>query len=243
MSTQIDTLISPRQNAVILSDISSTGCLRTDKENAMPHVALLGDSILDNGAYVSGGPAVTEQLQTRLPRDWRVTLLAQDGADSQGVIRQLKQLPNDATHLIFTGGGNDALECTPILNSPASTPALMLSELAEAQDQFRINYQEMIRAIRQTGLPAIGCTIYDAIPDLRPTERMALSLFNDMIIRTLSAAHIPVLDLRSVLNEAKDYSSLSPIEPSEIGGSKIARALQYILSGHDFSRSETIMYP
>lgn len=209
----------------------------------MAHLVLLGDSILDNGAYVAGGSSLVEQLRSRLPREWRVTLLARDGAVANGVLKQLQQLPSDASHLVFSAGGNDALECTPLLDSPADTPELMLNELADAQETFRINYQQMIQEIRQTGLPAIGCTIYDAVPGLQRTERMALALFNDIIIRTLSAAHIPMLDLRGVCNEARDYSSVSPIEPSEIGGSKIARALQYVLSGHDFSRRETVIYP
>ena len=217
--------------------------LKTDKANAMAHVALLGDSILDNGAYVAGGSPIVEQLRSRLPRDWRTTLLARDGAVAIGVLSQLKQLPSDTSHLVFSAGGNDALECIPILHSPASTPSAMLDELAESQDSFRNNYQQMVRAICKTGLSAIGCTIYDAVPGLQPTERMALSLFNDIIIRTLLAAHVSVLDLRAVCNEPKDYSSASPIEPSEIGGSKIARALQYVLSGHDFSRNETVLYP
>lgn len=209
----------------------------------MPHVVLLGDSILDNGAYVAGGTPIAEQLRSRLPREWRTTLLARDGAVATGVLSQIKQLPSDTSHLVFSAGGNDALECTPILNSPASTPEAMLNELVEAQNSFRSNYQQLVRAIRSTGLPAIGCTIYDAVPGLHATERMALSLFNDIIVRTLATAHASILDLRAVCNEPKDYSSASPIEPSEIGGSKIARKLHYILSGHDFSRNETVLYP
>jgi hypothetical protein len=72
---------------------------------------------------------------------------------------------------------------------------------------------------------------------------MALSLFNDVIMRELILAHIPVIDLRAICTDPRDYSSVSPIEPSEIGGSKIARALQSILSGHDFSRRQTVIYP
>jgi hypothetical protein len=65
----------------------------------MNHVVLLGDSILDNGAYVAGGSPLVEQLRSRLHGDWRVTLLARDGAVAEYVLRQLQQLPADATHL------------------------------------------------------------------------------------------------------------------------------------------------
>jgi hypothetical protein len=37
--------------------------LRAEHETRVPHVVLLGDSILDNGAYTSGGPDVVTQLR------------------------------------------------------------------------------------------------------------------------------------------------------------------------------------
>lgn len=209
----------------------------------MGHAVLLGDSILDNGAYVSGGSPIVEQLRSRLPRGWRVTLLARDGAVSTGVLKQLQQLPADATHLIVSAGGNDALENTQLLNSPALASQDLLAELVAAQNDFQHNYLEMIRELRNHGLPVLACTIYDSVPGLRPQERMALSLFNDIILRELIAARIPALDLRLVCNEPRDYSAVSPIEPSEIGGSKIARALQSILLGHDFTLRRTVVYP
>jgi len=208
----------------------------------MGHVVLVGDSILDNGSYVPGGSPVVEQLRARMSRDWRVTMLARDGAVVNGVLSQLQKIPPDASHIVVSAGGNDALECTPLINSPLADSAAMLSELVSVQQEFCDHYRQMIRAVRATGLPAVACTIYDSVPGLGPIERMALSLFNDVILRELFAANMPVLDLRLVCNESRDYSSLSPIEPSEIGGLKIARRLQKILLDHDFSRLETVVY-
>lgn len=71
---------------------------------------------------------------------------------------------------------------------------------------------------------------------------MGRSLFNHVITNTLVGARVPVLDLRFVCTESRDYSTVSPIEPSEIGGFKIARALQHMLVGHDFSRQEVAVY-
>jgi GDSL-like Lipase/Acylhydrolase family len=209
----------------------------------MNHVVLLGDSILDNGAYVAGGSPLVEQLRVRLHGDWRVTLLAKDGAVAEYVLRQLQQLPADATHLIVSAGGNDALESTPIVNFPADKPAAMLAELVAAVDEFHASYTRMVEALSRTGLPTIACTIYDAVPGLKPHEVMALSLFNDLIVRELATAHIPILDLRRICDQPRDYSSVSPIEPSEIGGAKIALALQNILLNHDFRRRQTVIYP
>ena len=41
----------------------------------MKHIALLGDSIFDNAAYVNGGPDVIRQLTAILPTDFKATLL------------------------------------------------------------------------------------------------------------------------------------------------------------------------
>jgi hypothetical protein len=53
----------------------------------MAHVALLGDSVFDNAAYVAGGQDVVTQLRARLPNDlaadalrarWRRRVLQSD---------------------------------------------------------------------------------------------------------------------------------------------------------------------
>ena len=75
----------------------------------MNHLVLLGDSILDNRAYVAGGPAVIDQVQKTVPAGWKASLLAVDGNTSVQVPDQLKRLPSDCTHLVLSAGGNDAI--------------------------------------------------------------------------------------------------------------------------------------
>lgn len=36
----------------------------------MNHLALLGDSIFDNAAYVAGAPTVIDQVNAKLPPGW-----------------------------------------------------------------------------------------------------------------------------------------------------------------------------
>ena len=55
----------------------------------MRQVVLLGDSILDNGAYTGGGPDVVTQVRGVLPSGWRATLGAVDGATTETFGRQL----------------------------------------------------------------------------------------------------------------------------------------------------------
>src|SRR6188472_1029743 len=44
------------------------------------HIALIGDSIFDNRAYIGGAPDVVAHLRAELPAPWRATLCAVDGS-------------------------------------------------------------------------------------------------------------------------------------------------------------------
>jgi len=194
------------------------------------HVVLLGDSIFDNAVYVPDGPSVIEHLRSLLPAGWEATLLALDGATISSVERQLQRLSDDATHLVLSVGGNDALGHSGfILSEPADSFASALSGLAKIRDDFSIEYREMLNDVRAVGLQLAVCTIYDSIPGLRPAESAGLSIFNDAITREVIAAGLTMLDLRLICDEATDYAAISPIEPSASGGGKIARAIHTAL--------------
>jgi hypothetical protein len=210
--------------------------------STMPHVVLLGDSIFDNGSYVPGHPPVIEQLRAALPAAWQATLLAVDGNIAIDVVRQLARLPADATHLAISAGGNDALVASSILAQPARSVSEVLHELAGIQSEFRREYREMLAAVLARRLPTVVCTIYDAIPGLEADAAAALGFFNDVILREAIAAGLPVLDLRLVCRDADDYSRLSPIEPSHLGGRKLALALARILATHEFSGGLAVVY-
>jgi hypothetical protein len=209
----------------------------------MPHLVLLGDSVFDNARYVPDRPAVIEQVRESLPADWRATLLAVDGHVVEDVAKQLRGLPPDATHLFISAGGNDALGESTILHESVVSVGEALSLLAEVQDRFRGEYQEMLRAVRATGLPAAVCTVYDSIPMLGVEEKTAMALFNEVILREAFVGGLPVLDLRLVCTNPADYSHVSPIEPSMIGGAKIARLIADVAQQHDFSRPRAVVYP
>jgi hypothetical protein len=73
------------------------------------HVVLLGDSIFDNASYVPGGLSLIEQLLHNVPDGWQASLLAVDGSVAADVLEQLRDLPPDASHLVVSAGGNNAL--------------------------------------------------------------------------------------------------------------------------------------
>jgi hypothetical protein len=208
----------------------------------MRHIVLLGDSIFDNALYVPGRPPVIEQLRSRLLRGDRATLLAVDGAVTTSVARQLERVPTDATHLVISAGGNDALGYSHLLTDVSSPAAQGFQSLASAQEEFRRDYQEMLRGVLEENKPTVLCTVYDAIPELPREAVTALSAFNDVILREAFRYALPVLDLRLICHEASDYSELSPIEPSEKGGAKIVQGIVRLLTTHDFARRESVVY-
>jgi hypothetical protein len=200
------------------------------------HVVLLGDSIFDNGRYVPGGPSVIEHLRRCLPPAWRPTLLARDGAGTAEMARQLDQLPADATHLVVSVGGNDALDHSGlILHESAGSFAEVLSRLGDIQGQFRRDYRAVLQRVLAHGRPTIVCTVYDAMPGLDRAEATGLCHFNDVILREACRVGLPVIDLRLVCTDVADYSRSSPIEPSVVGGGKIARAIGRLVTTHDFA--------
>jgi hypothetical protein len=208
----------------------------------MGHVVLLGDSIFDNARYVPDQPAVIDQVRQALPRSWSATLLAIDGHVTAGVVNQLRGLPADASHLVVSAGGNDALGESSILGTEAETVEDALVLVHEVQTRFQRGYRAMLRALCAVGTPAGVCTVYDAIPGLGPAEKTALAGFNEIILREAFLAGLPLIDLRLVCDLPADFSHVSPIEPSMVGGAKIARVIAELATTHDFARRKSTIY-
>jgi lysophospholipase L1-like esterase len=208
----------------------------------MSHVVLLGDSIFDNAKYVPDRPAVIEQVRRGLPAGWAATLVAVDGHTVEDIALQLPRVPAGATHLVISVGGNDALLASRLLQERASTVGAALTTLADALEKFRTAYLAMIQGVLASGLPTSVCTVYDAIPILGPAERAALAGFNDTISRATVRAGVPLIDLREICTAADDYSPLSPIEPSVVGGAKVADAICRVLTTHDFAKRGCAVY-
>ncbi len=208
----------------------------------MSHVALVGDSIFDNAAYVPGQPAVIDQLRACLAANWQATLLARDGAVCSDVDGQVRMLTEDVTHVCLSVGGNDALRASGVLQDTRMSCSDGFDRLVEVQLRFRAAYQRTLELLLARQLPTIACTIYSRVPGLTPRECMGLSLFNDVITEVVSRCGIPLIDLRSLCDEPRDYAEVSPIEPSVLGGEKIAVALRTALLTHNFTSRRTTVF-
>jgi hypothetical protein len=198
----------------------------------MPHLVLLGDSIFDNAAYTSGGPDVVTQVRELLPTGWTASLLAIDGSTTDDVAEQVECLPTDATHLVLSVGGNNALMQASVLDIPASSTAQAVGFLADVALEFEKSYRSAVEACLRPGLPLTVCTIYNGCfpdPQYQRIVSTALTVFNDTILRVAIELGLRVIDLRAVCAKTEDYAN--PIEPSSVGGEKIARVMAALVTG------------
>ncbi len=189
------------------------------------HVALLGDSIFDNGTYTSGEPDVCSHLRSLLPEGFRASLFAVDGSPTGDLAGQLLRVPSDVTHLVVSLGGNDALLNSDMVNAAVSSASAALELFSDRLVRFEASYRAAIEAAAAMGRDLTTCTIYNANlePELAPAFRVALMMFNDVILRVAFERRLSVIDLRLVCTTPADYANR--IEPSGSGGLKIARAI------------------
>jgi hypothetical protein len=209
----------------------------------MKHIVLLGDSVFDNNAYVNGGLDVIAQVRRQIPYGWRASLRAVDGSVVEGVREQALDLPDDATHLVVSVGGNDAILNADILLQKVASSAGVLNKLADIADEFEYRYREMLQGVLSLKKPTAVCTIYYPRMQEPFTQKIAvaaLATFNDVIIRQTFLEGVPLIDLRLVCDEDSDYAN--EIEPSEKGGGKIADAIVRLVSGHNFESRRTEVF-
>ena len=210
----------------------------------MAHIVLFGDSIFDNKAYVGrNGKDVITHLRESLPENWETTLKAVDGSLIKNVSGQLLDTPAEATHLVVSAGGNDAIMSSDLLQMKANNSAEVLSEIAARCEVFETHYETMLQNLLSKNLPAAVCTIYFpnfSEPLFQQLAVTALSVFNDVIIRQAIINNLPFIDLRLICNEADDYAN--EIEPSDKGGKKIAAKILELINKHEFSNRRTQVF-
>jgi len=210
----------------------------------MSHIVLLGDSIFDNKAYVGkNGKDVIRHLREHLPNGWQASLRAIDGSLIENVAEQLSGISSDATHLVVSVGGNNAIMNSDILQMKAGNSAEVLNEIADRRETFELHYEKMLHKLLEKNLPTAVCTVY--FPNFSEAifQRLAvtaLSVFNDVIIRQAIINNLPIIDLRLTCSESDDYAN--EIEPSDKGGKKIAAKILELVNYHQFTNQRTEVF-
>ena len=208
----------------------------------MTRVALLGDSIFDNKAYVGSEPDVVGHLRKINP-DWSFHLLAIDGNLVRHVSDQLTDLREDTDFIVVSAGGNDAITNADILQMPVTNSAEVLTSLADRAANFAREYNRMVESLSGTGRQFAVSTIYYPNFDEDAMQKIgcaALAVFNDVIVSVAAQRKLPVLVLRLICTEKTDYAN--EIEPSGAGGAKIAAAMIRMIQRRISGESGCVIY-
>jgi len=155
-----------------------------------------------------------------------------DGAIARDIPSQFRKLPQDATHLFLSVGGNDALQEIDYLYKAAGSVAEVMMAFAKFADQFRKHYAAALERLCAAHLPLTVCTIYHPCFERREEQivaQTALTFWNDVITSEALQRSLPMIDLRPMFNSPQDYAN--PIELSVQGGHKLTDQIVALVFG------------
>jgi len=196
-------------------------------------VLLYGDSIIDNKYYLSEGEkSVLEHLQTISTDEF--IQIALDGDTTTDVLDKQLQVSTikDGSNIVLSIGGNDLLQHLPFLyksnfeNINEGLESLqneIFSPLAE-------RYEAIVESLSSYRANLLLLTVYegdlgrtDEFRGVLDSSKIMASAFNDIVYKTAKKYGADVLELRHIFTSSEDYAN--PIEPSHIGGEKLAKAI------------------
>ena len=199
----------------------------------MSYITLLGDSIIDNKTYVRKGElSVLEHLENI--SEYEYTQLAFDGDTTLNVLNGQLLSPSIATssHLVLSIGGNDLLQNLSFLYEG---PVDKINDAVAGVQQYIFKpleqrFETIIQRLSSHRANLLLCTVYegdlgrtDEFRDVLDSSKIMVSSFNDTVYKTASMYNADVLELRHIFTTPEDYAN--PIEPSHIGGEKLAQAI------------------
>ena len=206
----------------------------------MNRVVLFGDSIIDNKTYVSHGEfSVLEHLENI--SNYEYIQVAYDGHTTFDV--QNKQLHLSTivkpSHIVLSAGGNDLLQNLSYLSKgPVSNVNEAVSGIQQhIFEPLEQRFETIIEELSSQRANLLICTVYegdlgrtDEFKDVLDSSKIMVSSFNDIVYKTAKKYNADVLELREIFISSDDYAN--PIEPSHIGGEKLAKSIvEWIKNG------------
>ena len=206
----------------------------------MNKVVLFGDSIIDNKTYVSHGEfSVLEHLENI--SNYEYIQVAYDGHTTFDV--QNKQLHLSTivkpSHIVLSVGGNDLLQNLQYLSKgPVSNVNEAVSGIQQhIFEPLEQRFETIIEELSSQRANLLVCTLYegdlgrtDEFKDVLDSSKIMVSSFNDIVYKTAKKYNADVLELREIFISSDDYAN--PIEPSHIGGEKLAKSIvEWIKNG------------
>lgn len=189
--------------------------IETMQENLtnMENIILVGDSILNNANYVSPGLTVYDLIKSKHSN---VEIYAADNSAIKDVIKQVENIPDKFntknTYVFISAGGND------ILN-------LSIHQDSDTTKKLFDMYLLLIKAIKQR-LPnanIISLNIYYPPNPYYKIFYSTVELWNNLLKKHKDINGFSLIDINKLLTDEDDFTH--DIEPSDIGGEKIANAI------------------
>ncbi len=167
-------------------------------------------------------------------------------------------LLSGATHIVVSIGGNDLLHNISFLQTTSELSKIMgkgamigkwgAKELNPSRnivfeetyfeiiEPFKKQYETIVANLSNHRANLLLCTVYegdlvdsDEFSDVSNSSKTMVSIFNDIVYRVANKFNADVLELRDIFTSSDDYAN--PIEPSHIGGEKLAQSIvQWIRS-------------
>ena len=181
-------------------------------------IVLIGDSILNNSAYVSANQSVPDLLSKKLIGN-TVYNFAKDGATINDCYTQLEkistELNNSSTSIIVSCGGNN------ILSSRSLKPTDM-------NNLFK-QYSELLKSIktRVSNASLYVLNLYTPTNSHYVSYHRAIDQWNQLLEDNKSSLQYKIINISSLLVTDEDFTY--NIEPSEKGGKKIVESILHIL--------------
>ena len=159
---------------------------------------------------------------------------------------------NEATHIVMSIGGNDLLQNISFLQMTSKLSEVMdkdarigkwgVRELNPSRNKvfeetyfeiikpFNSLYETIVEKLSNYRAKLLLCTVYegdlfgsDEFENVFYSSKTMVSIFNDLVYKSSSKFKTDVLELRNIFVSSEDYAN--PIEPSHIGGEKLAKSI------------------
>lgn len=197
--------------------IISCALVKTIKEGLTPsnNIILIGDSVLNNAAYVPPGKAVLDYLKQKTNN---VFNFAKDGSTIQDAIDQILNIPpnfnNSNSYFFISVGGNDILNLRNMLTN--SEIDVLFSKYIQLIDTIKLKFG---------GVNINVCNLYLPSDPRYLNYKPSIDYWNQLIQKNSNriGAMYNVVDLFNLLNTPNDF--IYGIEPSKDGSVKIANII------------------
>ena len=175
-------------------------------------IILVGDSILKNNSYVLEENSVEKLLSTKT--DAHVYCFAVNDSiitDAQKQVNMLPQHLNEpSTHIFLSIGGNDILKGIDPVSSIFRQYMDLVDLIKERMDKTKI----------------VLINLYYPTDEKYEKYYDSIKRWNELVGAYAEDNHLKVLDASTILFKEEDFTS--EIEPSVIGGEKLANEISKI---------------